>query len=121
MLVYEQGNRVRVKNNTGKDITAGTIAKVGNWIGMAYTDIPNGQEGVLVIRGVVEAEVEDPTVEIATGTPLQFNPINGKVKPKTTEGPSLTQGNNNPVIGKAFETKPAGQAKVLVLLMPELY
>ena len=114
MLIYEEGKRVRVLNNTGSDIQAGQLVKVGNWIGMAFSDIPNGQEGTLVIKGVVEAQVVDPAVEIPSGTPLQFDPSTGKVQPKDPNA-------NLPVIGKAFETKPMNQSTVLVLLMPELY
>ncbi len=114
MLIYEEGKRVRVLNNTGSDIQAGQLVKVGNWIGMAFSDIPNGQEGTLVIKGVVEAQAVDPAVEIPSGTPLQFDPSTGKVQPKDPNA-------NLPVIGKAFETKPMNQSTVLVLLMPELY
>jgi len=114
MLVYEEGERVRVLNNTGSDIQAGQLVKVGNWIGMAYSDIPSGEEGTLIIKGVVQAQAVDPAVEIPTGTPLQFDPSSGKVQPKDPNA-------NLPTVGKAFETKPAGQSTILVLLMPELY
>jgi len=114
MLVYEDGKRVRVVNNTGSDIPAGALVQLGNWIGMAYSDIPNGEGGILVIKGVVEGQVADPTPEIPGGTLLQFDPSTGKVQP---EDPNA----NLPVIGKAFETKAAGESTILVLLMPELY
>jgi len=114
MLVYEEATRVVVKNTLGRDIQPGEIVKVGNWIGMAYTGIPDGEDGVLVIRGVVEAIVSDPTVAVASGEKLQFDPSTGKVAPYDSNS-------SNPVIGKAFTDKPAGVEKVQLVLMPELY
>ena len=113
MLVYEEATRVVVKNTLGRDIQPGEIVQIGNWIGMAYAGIPNGEDGVLVIRGVVEAPVSDPTVAIASGEKLQFD-SSGKVAPHDSNS-------SNPVIGKAFADKPAGVDKVQVILMPELY
>jgi predicted RecA/RadA family phage recombinase len=114
MLVYEQADRVVVKNNLGRDIQPGEIVQIGNWIGMAYAGILNGEEGVLVIRGVVEAPVSDPTAVISSGEKLQFDPNSGKVSPYDSNS-------SNPVIGKAFVDKPAGVDTVQVVLMPELY
>jgi len=114
MLVYEDATRVVVKNTLGRDIQPGEIVQIGNWIGMAYAGIPDGEDGVLVIRGVVEAPVSDPTVAISSGEKLQFDPSTGKVAPHDSNS-------SNPVIGKAFADKPANVDKVQLILMPELY
>ncbi len=114
MLIYEESTRVVVKNTLGREIQAGEIVQVGKWIGMAYAGIPDGEEGVLVIRGVVEAPVSDLTAVIESGTKLQFDPSTGKVAPYDSSS-------STPVIGKAFTDKPAGVDKVQLVLMPELY
>ena len=110
MLVLERDDRVKVKNTTGKDIKSGELVKVGNWYGIAYADIHNGEEGILMVRGVFNVPVNDPATELKTGEKLTYS--NGKVK---------KAGNNDVVIGKVFESKPAGKTEVLITLMPELY
>jgi len=114
MLRYDKDDRVLVKNTGSTDITANSLVKIGNWVGVAYTDIPAGDEGIIMIRGVFELPVADPTIEITTGDLLQYD---GKNSVKPYDSTDST----NPKIGKAFANKPANETTVLVTLMPELY
>ncbi|SNZ08228.1 Predicted phage recombinase, RecA/RadA family [Persephonella hydrogeniphila] len=114
MLRYERDDRVLVKNTGSSAITANSLVKVGNWVGVAYADIPAGQEGIIMTRGVFELPVADPAVAINSGDPLQYDG-NGGVKPYDSADTT------NPKIGKAFADKAAGETTVLVTLMPELY
>lgn len=114
MLKYERDDRVLVKNTGTSDITANSLVKIGNWVGVAYADIPAGQEGIIMTRGVFELPVADPTVAITSGDLLQYDGSGG-VKPYNSADTA------NPKIGKAFADKAAGETTVLVSLMPELY
>ncbi len=114
MLKYDRDDRVLVKNTGSSDITANSLVKIGNWVGVVYTDIPAGEEGIIMTRGVFELPVADSTVTIASGDLLQYDGSSG-VKPYDSADTT------NPKIGKAFANKAAGETTVLVTLMPELY
>jgi predicted RecA/RadA family phage recombinase len=114
MLRYERDDRVRI-TNTGTDTLAkDTLVKVGNWVGVPFEDILPGEEGILMVRGVFDVPVADSSVEIASGTVLQYAG-NGKVKPYDESD------NTNPKVGKAFKAKASGEETVYITLMPELY
>ncbi|MEO2069426.1 MAG: DUF2190 family protein [Desulfurobacteriaceae bacterium] len=114
MFRYERDDRVRVINTGTSTLAKDTLAKVGNWIGVPFEDILPGEEGVLIVRGVFDVPVADPSVEIASGTLLQYAG-DGKVKPYDSSD------DTNPKIGKAFKTKASGEETVYITLMPELY
>lgn len=48
------GNTLEYANGSGSDIDSGDVVKVGDIVGVAVTDIPDGESGALDLDGVFE-------------------------------------------------------------------
>ncbi|EKZ5661573.1 DUF2190 family protein [Klebsiella aerogenes] len=49
---YQDGKTMDWSNSTGKDVVSGQAVAVGNIMGVAHANIPNGGDGVLHMVGV---------------------------------------------------------------------
>jgi len=70
--MIQKGARMDFTNGTGSDIAAGDPVPVGNQIGVACGDIPNGQSGVLAMEDVFELP-KTPGNAINQGTAPTFD------------------------------------------------
>lgn len=61
----------------GADITAGSVVKIGNILGVALTDIANGASGSVAVRGVFRVPKVSAAV-IAQGESLTWDVSAGK-------------------------------------------
>jgi len=82
----------------------------GNWYGCCVDTIANGETGMLHVRGAFEITKNNADEVIASGDFIEYVDTN-KVQ-KHDQGVK---------VGKAYEASGAGTAKVVVVLMPELY
>lgn len=97
-----KGESLDYKNTTKEKIAAGDVLVMGNRIGVAGTDIEQGELGSAHVSGVFELDKAD-TAEIAIGTVVYL----------AENGITATEENNTPA-GYAAAESPAGSGKVWV-------
>lgn len=68
---YKQTGDV-IQHTAGADITSGQVVKLGNILGVALVDIPNGGTGAVAIRGVFTVPKVSAAV-IAAGESLTWD------------------------------------------------
>lgn len=95
----------------GADIESGELVQVGNLHGVAVTDIANGEEGVIALRGVYELPKQTGAAGdavAAAGDPVYF-----KTKKVTGDDDS----GDNLLVGYALEAALQAAETVKVLLV----
>ncbi len=105
----QAGNTIRYTNSTGSTITAGSVVEIADsatdgMIGIAVTDIPDGEEGVLEVTGVHKLPKLTGVV-IAAGTTAYWDDDPGGMT-------SLSTSNNK--AGVFWEAAVSGATEVLV-------
>lgn len=79
---YQDGTTMDWSNSTGKDVKSGDPVAVGQFMGVAHGDIPDGGQGVLHTTGVfVLPKVADETWQRGTKLYLNDDGLLTAVKP----------------------------------------
>ena len=89
-------------NSTGSDVSAGDVVNMTNRVGIAITDIDNGDSGAVMVRHVFEL-AKDSSV-ITMGASVYWDVSESKI--------STTQGASDPRAGIAVEAAATGAAYV---------
>lgn len=100
------GRIISITNSSGATIIAKSVVAVGNFIGIAAADIPDGGTGVISLTGVYEIAAKDTDV-ISIGAKVYWDAANSYI--------TLTQG-TNAYAGIALSVKSLGVTVVRVLL-----
>lgn len=79
----EDGKTMDWTNGTGADVASGDPVVVGALIGVAHSDIANGEDGVLHMSGVLQLP-KDEAETWSAGAALYFDDASGNVT--ATEG-----------------------------------
>lgn len=113
-VYWQEGNNIDYKNTTGELISAGTIVVFGGRTGIAGTDIPAGETGVLVVSGIFR--MPKGSEEISVGDTVYFDADAETVTKNAETGESAAK-KQNAALGYAVEAAASGAAEVLVKLM----
>jgi predicted RecA/RadA family phage recombinase len=103
-----------VKFTAGATITSGMLVKVGSLFGVSVTDVANGAEGTLALKGVFKLpKTTGAGTAIAVGGPAYFDTSEAAAG-KVSGDPETAA---NPLCGYAVEATVDGDAFALVKLL----
>lgn len=104
--VYSQrGEAIDFANDTGADIAANDIVAFGGHVGVAGTDIPDGETGTLHMVGVFEMPKDSAAIDAGADVYLVSDAI------------SATKGGTGVFAGYAVAAAAADDETVIVKLM----
>lgn len=113
MKNYKQNGDV-LTFTAGATITSGMIVKVGDLFGVAVTDVANGAEGELALKGVYALpKTTGAGTALAVGDPVYFDTSAAATGAVSGDDESAA----NPLCGYAFSAAADGVATVEVKLL----
>lgn len=99
---------------SGSSVTAGDVVVVGNVVGVATSDIADGELGSLAMEGVFE--VPKSTAAIAVGVLVYWGPTGDPVGGTAGSGAATSTAGSLKQMGYAIEAAGSGVATVKVRL-----
>lgn len=79
---WQRGEAIDFTNGTGSKIDANEVVLLGSRLGIAGTDIPNGETGSLIVSGVFELPKDygDSGKALSAGQEVQWDDANSCIK-----------------------------------------
>lgn len=76
---YQDGDRIDYTNSSGSDISAGDVINLGSRIGIALTDIADGETGAVKVEGIFKIAAITGTA-FSIGNKLYWDPTNSQLE-----------------------------------------